>query len=69
MIKGSRSETTQYQMFALQNEVHDLRDNSSGSAESPFQRVYKGNYTADTFQETFSGAQPFHGAPLTGQSK
>lgn len=51
----------------LQNEVHDLRHTSS-SSESPFHRVYEGNYTAEAFQEPFSTAQSFHGVPLTGQS-
>lgn len=55
-------------MFALQNEVQDLRYNSSGSTESPFQRVYGRNYAADAFQEPFSATQSLHGVPLTGQS-
>ncbi|MCJ8732174.1 hypothetical protein PDJAM_G00208100 [Pangasius djambal] len=53
------------QVEALKNEVHDLRHNSSGSTESPFHRVYGGNYAADAFQEPFSAAQSFHGVPLT----
>ncbi|GAA6096642.1 E3 SUMO-protein ligase RanBP2 isoform X1 [Tachysurus ichikawai] len=53
------------QVEALKNEVHDLRHNSPGSTESPFHRVYGGNYTAETFQEPFSAAQSFHGVPLT----
>ncbi|KAF5892096.1 E3 SUMO-protein ligase RanBP2-like isoform X1, partial [Clarias magur] len=50
---------------ALKNEVHDLRHNSSASTESPFHRVYGGNYAADAFQESFPAAQSFHGVPLT----
>ncbi|XP_053352928.1 RANBP2-like and GRIP domain-containing protein 5/6 isoform X1 [Clarias gariepinus] len=50
---------------ALKNEVHDLRHNSSASTESPFHRVYGGNYAADAFPEPFSAAQSFHGVPLT----
>ncbi|XP_026803097.3 RANBP2-like and GRIP domain-containing protein 5/6 isoform X2 [Pangasianodon hypophthalmus] len=53
------------QVEALKNEVHDLRHNSSGSTESPFHRVYGGNYAADAFQEPFSATQSFHGVPLT----
>ncbi|KAG7331541.1 hypothetical protein KOW79_005510 [Hemibagrus wyckioides] len=52
------------QVEALKNEVHDLRHTSS-SSESPFHRVYEGNYTAEAFQEPFSTAQSFHGVPLT----
>ncbi|XP_060785158.1 E3 SUMO-protein ligase RanBP2-like isoform X2 [Neoarius graeffei] len=47
------------------NKVHDLRQNSSGSTESPFHRVYGGNYAAEAFQEPFSATQSFHGVPLT----
>ncbi|XP_017317433.2 RANBP2-like and GRIP domain-containing protein 5/6 isoform X1 [Ictalurus punctatus] len=50
---------------ALKNEVQDLRYNSSGSTESPFQRVYGRNYAADAFQEPFSATQSLHGVPLT----
>ncbi|XP_060785155.1 E3 SUMO-protein ligase RanBP2 [Neoarius graeffei] len=53
------------QVEALKNEVHDLRHNSSGSTESPFHRVYGGNYAAEAFQEPFSATQSFHGVPLT----
>ncbi|KAI5107450.1 E3 SUMO-protein ligase RanBP2 isoform X2 [Silurus meridionalis] len=53
------------QVESLKNEVHDLRHNSAVAAESPFHRVYGGNYPAETLQEPFPAAQSFHGVPLT----
>lgn len=49
----------------LQNEVHDLRHNSSDATGSPY-RMYGESYAAEGLQEAFPGAQTFHGVPLTG---
>ncbi|KAL7881174.1 hypothetical protein AOLI_G00080220 [Acnodon oligacanthus] len=53
------------QVEALKNEVHDLRHNASETTDSPYNRVYPGNYSAEALQEPFSATQPFHAVPLT----
>ncbi len=49
-----------------QNEVHDLRHNSSDATASSY-RMRRDNYAAEGLQNTFPAAQTFHGVPLTGQ--
>lgn len=55
------------ELLVLQNEVHDLRHNSSGNADSPHHKMYGESYGAEGLQETFNPVQSYHGAPLTGQ--
>ncbi|XP_073702009.1 E3 SUMO-protein ligase RanBP2-like [Garra rufa] len=55
------------QVKALQNEVYDLRHNSSDATTSSF-RMYRDNYAAEGLQETFPAAQRSHGSPFTGPS-
>ncbi|KAK9970051.1 hypothetical protein ABG768_028189 [Culter alburnus] len=45
--------------YLIQNEVHDLRHNSSDGTPSSY-RMYRDNYTAEGLQEAFPGAQAFH---------
>ncbi|XP_065149167.1 E3 SUMO-protein ligase RanBP2 isoform X1 [Paramisgurnus dabryanus] len=52
------------QVEALKNEVHDLRHNSSDATGTPY-RMYGDSYAAEGLQEPFTGAQTFHGVPLT----
>lgn len=54
-------------LFVIQNEVHDLRHNSSENTGSPHHRMYGESYGAEGLQEAFAPVQSFHGAPLTGQ--
>uniref|UniRef100_A0A8D0CHS2 E3 SUMO-protein ligase RanBP2 n=1 Tax=Scleropages formosus TaxID=113540 RepID=A0A8D0CHS2_SCLFO len=49
----------------LQDEVHHLRHNSSGSLAPAHHNVYGEGYAAEAHQEPFPPAQSFHGAPLT----
>ncbi|XP_069554564.1 E3 SUMO-protein ligase RanBP2 isoform X2 [Brachyistius frenatus] len=53
------------QVEALKNEVHDLRHNSSGNADSPHHKMYGESYGAEGLQEPFTPVQSYHGAPLT----
>lgn len=53
--------------LVFQNEVHDLRHNSSGNAGSPHHKMYGESYGAEGLQEPFTPVQSYHGAPLTGQ--
>uniref|UniRef100_A0A3Q3VWH5 E3 SUMO-protein ligase RanBP2 n=1 Tax=Mola mola TaxID=94237 RepID=A0A3Q3VWH5_MOLML len=53
------------QVEALKNEVHDLRHNSSGNADSPHHKMYGESFGAEGLQETFNPVQSYHGAPLT----
>lgn len=53
--------------LALQNEVHDLRLNSSANVVSPHHKMYGDSYGAEGLQDTFNPVQSYHGAPLTGQ--
>lgn len=55
-------------LLVLQNEVHDLRHNSSGNMGSPHHKMYGESYGAEGLQEPFTPVQSYHGAPLTGQS-
>lgn len=57
----------QIKCHVFQNEVHDLRHNSSGIASSPRHKMYGESYGAEGLQEPFTPAQSYHGAPLTGQ--
>ncbi|XP_065149178.1 E3 SUMO-protein ligase RanBP2 isoform X11 [Paramisgurnus dabryanus] len=52
------------QVEALKNETHDLRHNSSDATGTPY-RMYGDSYAAEGLQEAFTGAQTFHGVPLT----
>nr|XP_055072528.1 E3 SUMO-protein ligase RanBP2-like isoform X1 [Misgurnus anguillicaudatus] len=52
------------QVEALKNEVHDLRQNSPDASGTPY-RMYGDSYAAEGLQEAFTGAQTFHGVPLT----
>ncbi|KAK2905528.1 hypothetical protein Q8A67_007327 [Cirrhinus molitorella] len=53
------------QVKALQNEVYDLRHNSSHATPSSY-RMHRDNYAAEGLQETFPAAKTSHGVPLTG---
>ncbi|KAL1268738.1 hypothetical protein QQF64_034101 [Cirrhinus molitorella] len=55
------------QVKALQNEVYDLRHNSSHATPSSY-RMHRDNYAAEGLQETFPAAKTSHGVPLTGPS-
>nr|XP_055072526.1 ranBP2-like and GRIP domain-containing protein 4 isoform X2 [Misgurnus anguillicaudatus] len=52
------------QVEALKNEVHDLRQNSLDASGTAY-RMYGDSYAAEGLQEAFTGAQTFHGVPLT----
>lgn len=58
---------TSHMLLVLQNEVHDLRHNSSGNGASPRHKMYGESYGAEGLQESFTPVQSYHGAPLTGQ--
>ncbi|XP_018584881.2 E3 SUMO-protein ligase RanBP2-like isoform X1 [Scleropages formosus] len=53
------------QMDSLKKEVHQLRENSSGSTASPHHRLYGEGYATEPLQDPFPAAQGFHGVPLT----
>ncbi|XP_073711006.1 E3 SUMO-protein ligase RanBP2 isoform X3 [Misgurnus anguillicaudatus] len=53
------------QVEALKNEVHDFKIQNSPDASGTPYRMYGDSYAAEGLQEAFTGAQTFHGVPLT----
>lgn len=66
-IKSIHFRLSSHDAPVLQNEVHDLRHNSSGTTVSPHHKMYGETYGAEGLQEPFTPVQSYHGAPLTGQ--
>ena len=56
----------QMYFFTLQNEVHDLKHNSSGNLGSP-NRMYGDSYGADSLQEPYTPVPSFQAPQLTGR--